>query len=123
MAAAIVNATPACAVFSGAGASVPNMKMYFATVTTSGGVATFYPTTTGAAGGTPLFSQILHTSTTAWINTASAIGVADTGGKSISSDLSTITFNVTVGTTVVLGNLSIAFAPDGTSVTCLVYGV
>lgn len=118
----LTNATPACMTYQGAGALVPNMKTYFTTVTTSGGVATCYPTTTGTAAGTALFSSIMFAGATAWSNTTNPILAADAAGKTISADLRTISFNVTIGTGVLVGGVSLAFAPDNTPVHCVVFG-
>ena len=118
----MVNATPLCVMYQGAGALVSSARMYFASTTTSGGVATFYPTTTGTAAGAPLFSSILYAVATPWTNTTSPAAAADATGKAVSADLRTITFNVTVGTAIVVGGVSVAWAPDNTTVNCIVIG-
>lgn len=59
-----------------------NSKVYTATaLTINNGTVTFYPTTTGTAAGTPLFSQIITIQCSAWANTASATAIPNTAGK------------------------------------------
>lgn len=90
--------------------------------TVNGGTVTFNPTTTGTASGTALFSNILNVSATPWNNTASAVAVQVVGGKSISADLRTVVLNVVQGTGVVLGGMSMTFAPAGIAVMCSIVG-
>lgn len=121
MADPIVNATPSLLAYRGS-ASVPYMKMFFNNAVTSGGVATVYPTTTGTATGTALFSQIFHSDCTAWASSSTAIGSILSAGKTISADLRTVSFNLVGGTGVLLGGTSLAFAPDNTAVSVVIYG-
>lgn len=107
-------------------ASVLNTKMYTAIATSaSNGTVVFYPTVTGAAGSTSLFSQILTIQGSLWLNTSTATSVPNIAGKSISADLSTVVFNLTVGSTagIVGGGASAVFAGSGIPCMCLVLGV
>lgn len=119
----IVNAIPLAQMFQ-AGTQIPGIKLYFATCTTSAtGVGTIYPTSDGTATGTALFSNILHASATGWSNTSTLTLIPTVSGKSISSDLKTVTFNTLVPTGILLGGTSASFGPSGIQLTCVVWGL
>ena len=118
----IINMVP-LATMNNAQGNIPNIKLYFASASTTNGVATVYPTSDGTPTGTALFSQVLHADAQAWVNTSLPIAVVDTGGKSIGSDQRSVSFNVTAGNAVVLGGNSVVAAPNGTMVTCVVWGL
>ena len=106
------------------GSMLLNTKVYTATaLTINNGTVTFYPTTTGTLGGLPLFSQIITMQCSAWANTATATSIPNTAGKSVSADLSTVVFNVTVGQNVVLGGSAAALAGANIPCMCLIMGV
>lgn len=108
------------------GTSVLNSKIWNAVAyTASNGTVTFYTMVNGAAGGTPIFSQILTVQGSLWQNTSTATSVPNIAGKSISADLSTIVFNVVVGSTagIVGGGSSAVFASNGIPCMCMVIGV
>ena len=122
MATGIIDAVPLVQVFK-AGLSVPNVKLFFGSTTTLGGVATIYATSDGTTTGTPLFSSVLHADGTAWSSGSSAISSAIVAGKSIASDNKTISFNCVVGGGVLLGGSTLSFVADGTKVTCVAWGL
>lgn len=91
--------------------------------TTVSGVATFRPTTTGVSSGTSLFSMILSLTATAKTNTGSAIAVPQSSIKAIAGDLKSFTVNTVTGANLLaLGNTQL-FAPDGTEVIAVVWGL
>lgn len=91
--------------------------------TTNSGVATFRPTTTGISSGASLFSMILSVSATAKNNTGTAIAVPQASIKAISGDLKSFTINAVTGANLLaLGNTQL-FAPDGTEVMAVVWGL
>ena len=108
------------------GTNVLNTRVYTGTsLSASNGTVTFYPTTTGAAGATPLFSQILTVQGSLWLNTTTATSVPNIAGKSISSDLSTVVFNLTVGSTsgIIGGGASAVFAGNNIPCMCMIIGI
>ena len=96
--------------------------LWMSASTVVSGVATFYPTTTGAASGTTLFKDIAIAVVTAERNTASGVLVPASGIKSISADNRTVTANVVVGTTLLALGDTFLFASDATKVYCLLAG-
>ena len=118
----IINKVPDVAAFNNLG-GIPNVRTYFASATTAGGVATVYATSDGTATGTAIFSQILYANASPWVNTSSATAAPMTSGKSISSDQRTLTFNVTSGTSLALGGATMVAAPNGTQVLCMIWGI
>lgn len=91
--------------------------------TSVSGVATFWPTTTGAASGVSLFSMVLSITATAKNNTATAIAVPQAAVKAIAGDLKSFTVNAVTGANLLaLGNTQL-FAPDGTEVMAVVWGL
>lgn len=106
------------------GSMLLNTKVFTATaLTVANGTVTFYPTTTGAAGGTPLFSQIITMQCSPWVNTSTAINMPNVSGKSLSADNAMVVFNVTVGQGVLLGGSSQAMAGANVPCMCLIMGV
>ncbi len=106
-----------------AGIALPNIKVVLASGTTTNGTATIYPTSDGTQTGTPALSQILHADGVAWVSTSTATQVPFVSGKAISSDLKSVTFNVLTGNAIALGGNSVTQAPNGTTVTCVVWGM
>lgn len=103
--------------------SASSMQCWQSVRTTVNGVATFWPTTTGNASGTTLFSMIHSIGLTPKANTSSPVAVPGAAVKAISADLKSFTANVSTGVTlIVLGNTSI-FAADGTEVFAVVWGL
>jgi hypothetical protein len=93
------------------------------TASSTGGRATFFPTTTNTTTGTALFTNILYASATATLNAANAIDVVFTGLNSIAGDNKSIIFNAIKGTNVgALGGASVVSAVNGTIVTCYIVG-
>lgn len=103
--------------------SMLSMQCWQSVRTTVNGVATFWPTTTGASSGTSFFSAILSVQATAKANTALAIGMPWAAIKSINTDLKSVTVNVTTGTTLLSLGATLLFAPDGTEVFATVWGL
>lgn len=102
--------------------SVGSLCMWQSVGTTTNGVATFYPTTTGASSGTSLFQVIQSVLLTAKANTASAVGVPTVAIKSIAVDCRSLTANVVTGTVLGVLGATTLFAPDGTEVMAVVWG-
>lgn len=117
----IINNVPAVAMFNNG--SIPNVRVCFASALVANGVATCYATVDGTSTGAAVFSQILHADAQAWVNTSTPVAVVFTGGKTISADQRSITFNVLTGNTVVLGGAPMALAPNNTQVTAVVWGL
>lgn len=103
--------------------NLPNARVCFASAATSGGTATLYATVDGTSTGAAIFSKILHADAQGWVNTATPISVVFTGGKSISSDQRSVSFNVLTGNSIVLGGAPMAVAPNNTQVTAVIWGV
>lgn len=100
-----------------------NVKVWTGLATTSGGVATFFPTDTNAVGGNALFTNIYSAIAIAANNTGTPINVPKTSIKLISADKKTITVNVISGVTItILITPTEVFAPDGTTVYLTVIG-
>ena len=118
----LTNAVPLMQLTNGTTA-LPNMKIVAGTVTTTNGVATVYSTVDGTSTGAPAISQILHADCVAWTNTSTLTQMPLISGKAISSDLRSVTFNVVIGTSIVVGGSVLAAAPNGTTVSYLVLGV
>lgn len=111
------------ALISNMGTAINRVKIWMGSgQTNANGQVTFYPTTTNASGGTAIFSSILNVNGSVWANVTTANSVPNISGKSISSDLTTLIFNVTQGTNVGLGGASTQFVGSGTSVMCLIIG-
>ncbi len=104
------------------GTNVFNTKLFTGTAqTVSNGTVTFYPTLSGSSGSPSLFSQILSVQCSLWQNTATATAVPNIAGKAISSDMSTVTFNVTTQQTGL--TTTTVFAGAGVPCMCLVIGI
>ncbi len=125
MSAAVVNATPQTQWFNnGSNIAIPNIKIIFMSVSSIvNGVATFYATSDGTSTGTPCFSTVLHAEATPWANTATLTSCPYISGKSIGSDQKTLTFNVLVANSVLVGGISAAFAPNATALSCMIVGL
>lgn len=102
--------------------SVGSLCMWQSVSTTNNGVATFYPTTTGASSGTSLFQAIQSVLLTAKTNTAIAVGVPTVAIKSIAADCRSLTANAVTGTVLGILGATVLFAPDGTEVMALIWG-
>lgn len=107
---------PWLAVYNGSSAQLLT-KMYMASGTTTSGAVTFYPTTTGASGGTPLFTTLLNVQCSCVVNTTTANAVAYTGVRSAST--ASIIINCVASTGI--GNAPAA-VPNGTVIYVLVTG-
>lgn len=95
---------------------ISNCILWGGTATTvSGGTVTFYPTQDGTGATAPLFQKILHCGASAWSSTPYVIS-----GRSMNT--SSIVFNVSMGTTIVVGGASLSAAPAGVAVTCHILG-
>ena len=106
-----------------AGTQLLNAKLFTATaLTVANGTVTFYPTSTGTSNGTPLFSQITTIQCSPWANTSTATSIPNIAGKYVSSDLSSVVFNVTQGQNVVLGGAPSTFASNGIPCMCFITG-
>ena len=108
-----VTGFPVTGVFNGSGTSVVNAKIWVGTVATTGGQATFYPTTTGTSAGTALFTTLL---------TVQAIPVLQTGTGSkipVASIYSASTTSIVINAIVAYSGSAVA---NGTYVTCMVIG-
>lgn len=120
----LTNAIPVAQMFNAANTnSIPNIKLVFGSATTTNGVATVNLTSDGTSTGQPLLSQILHADATAWTNSSTATQVPFLGGKNIASDQRSVSFNVLTGASMLLGGASVSQAPNGVSVTCVVWGL
>ena len=107
---------PWVAVYNGSSTQLLT-KMYMASATTTLGTATLYPTTTGASGGTPLFTTLLNVQCSCVVNTVLSNAVAYTGIRSAS------TASIVVNCVAMSGpGNSPAMAPNNTVVYCLVTG-
>lgn len=103
---------PVVAFYTGA-SSATGLICYTSTAVTSGGTATFFPTTTGASGGTSIFpTAILSATATASASTANANSVPLTSIKTLS----------TVQVVVNVVTASSSFAANGTTVYCTLVG-
>ena len=98
-------------------------RVWNGTATTTGGVATFYPTNDGLATGTALFANVYAIQVTAVNNTAAAIGVPFAAVKALAGDKKSLTVNVVNGLNIAaVPSDTVAFAADGTSVYCTIIG-
>lgn len=92
-------------------------------VTGSSGVATAYPTVDGNSTGAALFTSIVSVQVTPYQpSVSSAVDVAYTAVKTISSDMTTVSFVASKGNPIILGGNSAGFAPAGTQLMCTVIG-
>jgi len=99
------------------------MMMWVGTATTTGGVATFNPTSDGTGAGAAMFNTISYVLASARTNTGVAIAVPIASVKLVSADKKTVTVNAVIGTTLLaLGTASVVFAPDGTQVDIMIIG-
>lgn len=90
---------------------------------TQDGQVTFYPTTTGDASGSPLFSAVLFASAQAFAGAVSPNDTRVCGGRSVAADLKSVGFDVTRGSTVVLGGTGLQSGNAGTPCCCFIVGV
>jgi hypothetical protein len=97
-------------------------QVWFGAAPTTGGVATFYPTDDGTATGVPLFTNIAVVFSGASANIGAGVAVALTGTKLIAADRKSVTVNCVVGTTLLALGDTLIPAPDGTVVTCQLWG-
>jgi len=107
------------------GATITGCKVYVCTVATSSttGEAIAYPTTTGTASGDAIFTTILHATACAVSNTTSAVQTPWAGLRSVAADRKSVSFNVVMGTPMLLGGNSVVAAPKGTQVQVLIFGM
>src|SRR6266850_193603 len=89
------------------------IRLWSATSTVTSGVATFYPTDDGTAGGVAMFQMIETVHPTAEKNTSTMSDVPTASLKAISGDRKTITVNCTVGTVLGILGATILAAPNG----------
>lgn len=109
--------------FSNMGTTTNRIKQWVGTAqTNASGQVTFYPTSNNASSGTAIFGNIINVNSSAWSNTATANSVPNVAGKTISSDLTTVTLNVTQGSVVGLGGSSNQFVGSGVNVMCMITG-
>lgn len=98
-------------------------RIWTGVATTSGGVATFFPTDNNLVTGNALFTNIYSVNTTGANNTGTPINVPKTAVKLISADKKTITVNAVVGVTInILITPTEVFAPDGTTIYLTIIG-
>lgn len=109
---------------SGFDSSAGDLRIWIGTnLDCTNGVTSFFPTTTGAAGGQPLFSQILTIFVSAQRNTATFSDAPMAAIKSVAADFSQVNVNVMVGTVLGILGATVLPAPDGTRAYCLVMGI
>jgi len=90
---------------------------------TQDGQVTFYPTTTGDASGTPLFSSVLFAAAMPFAGAVSSNDTHFCGGRSVAADLKSVGFNVTRGSAVVLGGSGLQSGLAATPCCCVIVGV
>lgn len=101
----------------------PTSIIWTGTATTTGGVATFNPTSDNTGSGAALFSAIYVAHPTAIMNTGLASSVPYASIKAISADRKTITVNVATGLIIgLLGGTTTQFVADGTVVQLTIMG-
>lgn len=86
----------------------------------SGGVATFYLTEDGTAGGKAIFKTVHKESANFWIDNAAA--QYQFGGWNLSADKKTLTINVNRLGSVLLGIIQFTAAANGDTVNMTVWG-
>lgn len=94
--------------------------MWFGSALTTGGLATFYPTDDGTVTGAPYFGSVdmvAHSATVA-TGTATAMPLTSTKSKSTTK----VEINCLTGTVLGVLGATVLMAPDGTEVTCLIWG-
>ncbi len=99
-------------------------KEYYSTaLTDSSGVATFFITSNGLSGGTPLFSNLASSfiTCTPSFSTSSSISVPLCSVKNVTAN--TITVNVVKGTTSILAGNTITFVGSGIKVYIHIIGI
>lgn len=100
----------------------PGVKLWSGTVTTVGGVATFYPTSDGTGSGTPYFAVIACAFPAAISNTGTVTAAPFCSIKAIAADRTNVTVNVGTGTILGLLGPTLLGAPDGTQVFLFIVG-
>lgn len=94
-------------------------QMWFGAALTVGGVATFYPTDDGTSTGAPYFSSvdmIAHSATGA--GSMTQVPLTSTKSKSTTK----VEVHCLTGTVLAILGATVVAAPDGTEVTCLIWG-
>lgn len=105
--------------------SVTGVVLYVDSASTTSGVATFFPTSTGLVGGTALFSTIYSVQATARASAITAITVPFCSVNSISADKKIIKVNAIKGITIAppaVGAATTTFVPNGTIIYLTIIG-
>lgn len=102
------------------GVQKTSLTRYISSAVVSGGVATFYLTTTGDSSGEAVFTDV-HTGTaTMFVNDSTSSYTY--GGMTVSEDKKSVTVNVSRLGSVLLGIIQIVTAANGTTVWLSIYG-
>lgn len=111
---------PVAGIFSGT-INTLGLKVWTGTSTTSGGTATFYPTSDGTSSGTPIFNKIIFASAMPWNNTATVTSMPIISGKSVTN--SAIVYNILNPTgSLLASSSSLASAANGLTVLAIAVG-
>lgn len=94
--------------------------IWFGSALTTSGLATFYPTDDGTVTGAPYFSSVDMVAHSATIATGTATSAPLTSTKSKSA--TKVEINCLTGTVLGVLGATVVAAPDGTEVTCLIWG-
>jgi len=117
-----ITATPSVSVYQNQNLKT-SVRIWNGVSTTSGGVATFFPTDNNLVTGNALFTNIYAVQTTGANNTGTPINVPKTALKLISADRKTVTVNAIAGVTInILITPTEVFAADGTTVYLTIIG-
>lgn len=100
-----------------------DLRIWVGTATTTGGVATFNPTSDGTGSGAPLFSNIIVVTHGGETNTGTMTNAPVTSLKAIAADRKSVTVNCFTGTVLGILGATILGAPDGSNVHCVIMGV
>jgi hypothetical protein len=98
-------------------------RLWVGTAVTTGGKATFYPTSDGSPDGTAFITTVLYAHATPVSETDVITASAFATRRSVSTDGRTIVFNVLTGAVVDAGGHTVQYAPDGVTVQALVVGL
>jgi hypothetical protein len=96
---------------------------YTGTALSTGGRATFYPTSNNNTTGSAIFTNIFFVNAIATTNVGTSIGVPLTSINNIPSDNKSVVTNCITGTNITaLGDATMIAAPNGTLVSCYIVG-
>ena len=111
---------PLTSIFSGV-TNASGLKVWTGSSTTSGGIATFYPTSDGTSSGTPVLNKIIFASAMPWNNTSTVTSMPIISGKSVTN--TTIIYNVlTPNATLLANTASMGTAANGLTVLAIAVG-